>query len=364
MFFYNGTGEVNMHEKICINTASGFSFFRGVNISHWLSQTLGTRRDFYFADDDLRTIKELGFDHVRILIDEHEMWNDDGLVIGYSFLMLKKCLDMCLRNSLKAVIVIKELRCADPRQSHSGNASLWENILAQENLMKLWRNLSDFLKDYPRSMLAYEILSEPDAPTDEQWNGLMHEVYSTIRMRERERTIIIGSNSRQSASAVAHLHILSDPNIIVSIRFFKPFAFTHYKAEWTAMDRYSGPVCYPGQTINPDLMLIDERNDARLSALLEQENEFSYCGAGDLLQALQPVADLCREKGVGLYCSQFGCLPTVPSAMRAQYYKDITSCFKQLEMAYSYWDFKGRFGVLIKNELNEYVPDPTIIDTM
>lgn len=111
-------------------------------------------------------------------------------------------------------------------------------------------------------------------------------------------------------------------------------------------------------------MLIDERNDARLGALLEQENDLSYCGADELLQALKPVADLCREKGVGLYCSQFGCLPTVPPAMRAQYYKDITSCFDQLEMAYSYWDFKGRFGVLIKNELNEYVPDLTITDSM
>ncbi len=346
-----------MQENFTITTVSGFFITRGVNLSHWLSQAICSNRSLYFEEDDLRTIKDLGFDHVRIPIDEHEMWNDDGLIIGRSFLMLKKCLDMCMRNSLKAVVVIKQIR-------HSSDTVLWNNIIVQDNLLKLWRNLSDFLKDYPRNMLAYEILNEPDAPTDAQWNRLMRDVYAVIRNREPERTIIIGSNCHQSEMTVDKLDLPNDSNIMVSIRFFKPFGLTHYRSEWTALKDYSGPVQYPGYTINPDHLFLSERNDILLNNLIEKEQVLDYWDQQQLRQALKPASDFCKANGVGLYCSQFGCLPTVSEEMRAQYYTDIIACFKQLGIIYSYWDFKGRFGVITCNDCNEYLPDPVIVGNM
>lgn len=343
-----------------VTTASGFCIHRGVNISHWLSQTLCAQRNQDFNEDDLLIIKGLGFDHVRIPIDEHEMWNDDGLIIGRSFLMLKKCLDLCIRHSLKAVVVIKRLRCStdDGYMIHSNN--LWDNIIAQENLLKLWRNLSDFLKDYPRSMLAYEILNEPDAPITPQWNSLVNCVMDVIRKREPDRTIIIGSNMRQSETSVTQLQLPHDANIIISIRFFKPFGLTHYRAEWTPLYEYTGPVQYPGQTINPNFLSSKERTSPLLAKLIEDEQAFQIWTKQQLLDALRPASEYCAQAGVGLYCSQFGCLPTVSAEMRTQYYADIVSSFQQLGIAYAYWDFKGRFGVLTNSGGNEFAPDESI----
>lgn len=344
-----------------VTTASGFCIHRGVNISHWLSQTISNQRNHYFNEEDLQTIKDLGFDHVRIPIDEHEMWNDDGLIIGRSFLMLKKCLDMCMRRSLKAVVVIKRLRCSHDEEYGTQTSNLWENLIEQENLIKLWRNLSDFLKDYPRTMLAYELLNEPDAPETTQWNVLFAEIFEVIRKREPERAIIIGSNKRQSESSVVQLVLPQDVNIIVSIRFFKPFGLTHYRAEWTPLCEYTGPVQYPGQTIIPDLLPFNKHTPPHLAKLIEEEQVLRYWDKQQLIDSLAPAAEYCARTGASLYCSQFGCLPTVLPEMRAQYYADIISCFQQLGMAYSYWDFKGRFGVLAKLGGTEFVPDTTIL---
>ncbi len=346
-------------------TPSGFRIHRGVNISHWLSQTISAQRNSYFNDDDLLTIKSLGFDHVRIPIDEHELWNDEGLIIGKSFLMLKKCLDLCMRHSLKAVVVIKRLRCATEIDEHTYSYSnLWNNFIAQENLKKLWRNLSDFLKDYPRNTIAYELLNEPDAPTPEQWNTLWKDIMEQIRMREPERTIIIGSNMQQSESSVSQIEFPQDPNCIISIRFFKPFGFTHYRAEWTPLREYQGPVQYPGVSINPDYFTVTQRSSHALQKIIEQEQVLCNWNKQLIYSTLQPVAEHCAKYGVGLYCSQFGCLPSVPAEMRAQYYSDIVSCFQRLNMAYAYWDFKGRFGVMNKLGNNEFAPDESIIDSI
>lgn len=57
-----------------------FTIKRGTNISHWLSQSKrrGQERLEFFTEDDVEYIARLGFDHIRIPIDEEQMWNEQG----------------------------------------------------------------------------------------------------------------------------------------------------------------------------------------------------------------------------------------------------------------------------------------------
>ena len=58
---------------------SPFEIKRGVNIAYFLSQSThrGDKRAAYFTADDIKTIKEYGFDHIRLPIDEEQMFNED-----------------------------------------------------------------------------------------------------------------------------------------------------------------------------------------------------------------------------------------------------------------------------------------------
>ena len=50
-----------------------------MNIAHWLSQVFGwSPRATFFTEEDVKLIKNLGFDHIRMPIDEEQMWTEEG----------------------------------------------------------------------------------------------------------------------------------------------------------------------------------------------------------------------------------------------------------------------------------------------
>jgi len=57
-----------------------FEVFRGTNIAHWLSQSKvrGAEREQFFTKADVDSIAAMGFDHVRLPIDEEQMWDKNG----------------------------------------------------------------------------------------------------------------------------------------------------------------------------------------------------------------------------------------------------------------------------------------------
>jgi hypothetical protein len=57
-----------------------FSIRRGTNISHWLSQSdrRGEARRAWFTEEDVEFLAGLGFDHLRIPVDEEQLWDEKG----------------------------------------------------------------------------------------------------------------------------------------------------------------------------------------------------------------------------------------------------------------------------------------------
>ena len=67
-------------EETQAGQVNNFRIKRGTNISHWLSQSeqRGEARRLHIQEDDFARLKELGFDFVRIPIDEVQFWDEDG----------------------------------------------------------------------------------------------------------------------------------------------------------------------------------------------------------------------------------------------------------------------------------------------
>ena len=67
-----------------------FSVKRGTNVAHWLSQSSrrGVERDKFFIKKDVERIAAMGFDHIRLPIDEVQMWDEDGNKNEEAFLLL------------------------------------------------------------------------------------------------------------------------------------------------------------------------------------------------------------------------------------------------------------------------------------
>ena len=321
--------------------ANEFVFKRGTNISHWLSQSTkrGMDRKNYFTEKDVQYLASLGFDHLRIPVDEEQLWTTDGQMDTEGFSLLKQALDWCKKYNLDAIVDLHILR------SHHFNEKekpLWTQPAAQERFFQCWRDLSKELKNYPVEDVAYELMNEPVADDPEDWNKLVAKLVSIIRPMEPTRKIVIGSNRWQSANTFDQLSIpQNDKNIILSFHMYEPFLLTHHTASWTGIKDYKGPVNYPGKIVKEE-DLTNLPDSLRNTVL---RNKTTYTIDSIRKHFAKPIA-VAKKYNLPLYCGEWGCLNTVPDAARIQWFKDMKTVLEQNNIGWATWDYKGGFGII------------------
>lgn len=348
---------------------AGFEIRRGTNLSHWLSQDFGwTPRAIFITENDLRFIARCGFDHVRIPIDEKELWAEDGTPDEEAFALLLRGIGWARAAGLRVIVDLHTIRSHHFNAANEGGPpnTLWSDPKEQEHFLSLWAELSRRLREFPNDAVAYEIMNEPVADDHEDWNKLINAAHQLIRAAEPGRVLVFGSNRWQIPSTLPFLKVpAGDKNIILSTHTYSPLLFTHYLADWTPLKVYTGPVRYPGAVIDRPAL------DKLLAGAPPNFVEIASNAAEDwnrerLRQELAPAIQRARELGLQLYCGEFGCLPTVPRADRLAYYRDIIDVFESEGMAWANWEYKGDFGIFewFPEQKSSGAPDNELIDAL
>jgi endoglucanase len=325
---------------------SGFEIHRGVNLSHWLSQNFGwSPKATFITEQDIKFIESIGYDHVRVPVDEAELWDTTGTPIEESFLYLTSCLNWCAKYKLRVIVDLHIIRSHYFNAVNEGGTNLlWTDTNAQNTFLRLWCDLSARLKHYPVSMVAYELMNEPVAENPEDWNTLIERGVKTIRALEPQRVLVIGSNKWQTPGTFPQLKIpLHDPNIILSVHTYSPLFFTHHLASWVPFKAYAGPVQYPGQLVTDADYEKFVKKDSALIQIMK--NSKDVWNKQKLVEELLPAVQRAKDLGLQLYCGEFGCLPHVDRNERLAYYRDIVSVFDENNISYCNWEYKGDFGI-------------------
>ena len=318
---------------------------RGTNISHWLSQSTkrGEERRAWFTRADVERIAGWGFDHIRLPIDEEQMWTDNGTRLAEAFELLGNAVDWCEDAGLRVVVDLHILR------SHyfndEGVPALFSEPSARRAFANLWTDLSDFLQGRSNELVAYELLNEAVAPDAGAWNDTWGAAFDAIRALEPERTIVLGSNHFNQYQTFPELDVPEDPNLVLTFHYYNPMFITHYTAKWwRAGGSYAGPIRYPGRPI-PDSqhIAIERLKDEGL------ESENRNFDRGVMKADMSIPRQVADETGHRLYCGEFGCYEQTPGDIREAWYRDIASVFRELEIAWANWDYKGSFGLIDKN---------------
>lgn len=332
-----------------------FELNRGVNISHWLSQSnvRGEARAAYFTEKDVAYIASEGFDHLRIPIDEEQMFYEDGKKDTEAFALLHNALDWCRKYDLRAVVDLHILR------SHHFNAKsrpLFTDAKAQESFYECWRKISSELHTYSNGWVAYELMNEPVADKPDDWNRLFNRCIEVIRELEPNRTLIVGSNLWQSYKTVKDLELPeNDKNIIISFHYYHPFLFTHYQAAWTPEAEYTGNVHYPGSVVLPEdlVSLSPDIANKYESWTHEIYNKDVFA------ENFEEVLQIARSHGLKVYCGEYGCINSSPVPDRIRWWRDINEVFTSKGIARAVWDYKGGFGII-----KQGLPDREMIDAL
>jgi endoglucanase len=318
-----------------------FEIHRGTNISHWLSQSKarGQERRAWFTRTDVQRLAGLGLDHLRIPIDEEQMWNEKGVREKEAFDLLDAALDWCKEATLRAVVDLHILRthyfitAEEPR--------LFTDPAEEKRFAGLWTDLSAHLRRRPNDGVAYELMNEAVATDPADWNRVARAAYGAIRRAEKERTIVLGSNRWNSASTFHALEVPeADPHIILTFHYYHPMLITHYRASWVPLGKYEGPVHYPGQPIPPHDW---EKLPADMKQLLADQNTFY--NAGVMERDLAAPLAVRKRTHLALYCGEFGVVKHTPDPVRKAWYRDFRSVLSKHGIAWANWDYKGSFAL-------------------
>lgn len=325
----------------------GFEIRTGINISHWLSQVFGwSPVDTFFTKDDISFIRDCGFDHIRLPIDEERLWDANGVQIRKSFEKMLWCVDESLSAGLKVIIDLHILRSHHFNNANDeGSMTLWTDMNAQATFLELWSQLSAVLRKYPVDKVAYELMNEPVAPRHEDWNNLIAKAITHVRSLEPDRILFWGSNEWQFAANMPYLKLPeNDKNITLSFHTYEPLLITHYQAGWLPIKDYSGPVSYPGKSMSDsDFERYIDKKDEKLIAFIQRFN--GNFDRNELYKNMLPAIEKSKSLGLPLYCGEFGCLANIGRERRMLYYNDITSLFRENNISFTAWDYKGDFGI-------------------
>ncbi len=353
-----GSTQSNSTQE-CKQEVATFKLGTGINLSHWLSQNQDFKetRASKVGKQDIECIANMGFEHVRIPIDEVQFYPyADSLVRDQeAFDLLKMAIDACLEKNMNVIVDLHIIRSHHFNNENPEANNLFDNLDAQKRHVEIWKDLQKFLKDYPNDKVAYELLNEAVAPTHDKLNQLEATLISEIRKTEPERFILVGSNWCQSIYTMKYMSVpQDDKHLILTFHYYNPFLLTHLGAGWTNLkDLKEQKINYPGKLIEDSslVMKLDEENAKNILSQNEVWNKERI--ENDMLDAIK-LADSLKLQ---LYCGEFGVFPDyINKEVRLQWYKDICEIFKKHNIANAHWCYRADFPVVDENRNPNEIP--------
>ncbi len=325
---------------------NNFKIERGTNVSHWLSQSeeRGEARQLHIQEDDFARLDSLGFDFVRLPIDEVQFWDEDGNKLPEAWQLMTNAINWAEKHHLRTIVDLHIIRSHYFNAVNEGGSNantLFTSEKAQQDLINMWYQLSDVLKGYSCDSVAYEFMNEPVAEEHEQWNKLILKVHKALREREPQRTLVIGSNMWQSYETIKYLTVPEgDKNIILSFHYYNPMILTHYGAWWTPLGKYTGKVNYPGILVSKeDYEAASDSLKPMLEPFTTQEWNIDKIRA-DFKDAIEAA----KKYGLQLFCGEWGVYEPVDRELAYKWTKDMLTVFKENNIAWTTWCYDADFG--------------------
>ena len=328
---------------------NNFRIQRGTNISHWLSQNneeRGEARRQHIQEDDFARLDSLGFDFVRLPIDEVQFWDEQGNKLPEAWELMTNAINWAEKHHLRTIVDLHIIRSHYFNAVNEGNAdanTLFTSEKAQQDLINMWYQLSDVLKGYSNDSVAYEFMNEPVAEDHEQWNQLIAKVHKALREREPQRTLVIGSNMWQSYGTIKHLKVPEgDKNIILSFHYYNPMILTHYGAWWTPFGKYTGKVNYPGVLVSKEDY--EAANDTVKAVIDENKFTTEEWNIDKIRADFKDAIEAAKKYNLQLFCGEWGVYEPVDRELAYKWTKDMLTVFKENNIAWTTWCYDADFG--------------------
>jgi aryl-phospho-beta-D-glucosidase BglC (GH1 family) len=256
-------------------------------------------------------IGDLGFNHIRIPIRwepaDRSMATAPYTVNSTFLNRIKQVVDSVLDNGMFAII-----------NMHHHEALFEDPDGQKERFLAQWKQISEFFKDYPDSLL-FEILNEPNTNlTPEKWNVFAADALKKIREDNPERIVLVGLAPYGGLGGLPNIQLPDDEFIILTVHYYNPFHFTHQGASWV------GDIA--------DEWLGTKWNDSETERTVV-ENEFA------------PLLKFSNDNKIPIHIGEFGAYSKADLKSRVKWTTFVSRYIETLNWSWAYWEFSAGFGI-------------------
>lgn len=332
-----------IHPLLAAETTGGsgheFTFKRGANISHWLSQNFNAEYAApWFDEEDVDWISKHGFDHVRLAVDIRECLKADGSLDDAKLDPIRNTIKWAKARGLGVVLDAHFLPGAD---FNSGGADkrVYTDMVLQDKVAALWADLAGRFKD-EGAWLRFEILNEPVADENAQLNPFQDHMLAAIRKTNPTRVVYLTSNKWSQFATVPDVVLPDDPHIALTIHNYEPLIFTHQRASWVDFDNTLPAVTFPGTVPEYESHLTGKphhRFGAPGDPLTVAQVDEAFAKVAAWVEKNRP--------GLEVYVGEFGVYEPADAQSKKNWLGTIVRNCESRGWGWAVWEYEGGFGV-------------------
>jgi endoglucanase len=334
---------------------------RGINLSHWFSQSADYSKshlDSHTTPADIALIKSMGFDHVRFPIEPAPLLANtpDPSILNTTYLgYVDSALDTILATGLAVIL--------DIHPSDEFKLKMARDERSIEAFAKFWRAFASHLAARDPESVFLEVINEPMVEDPYRWYGIQGKLIAAIRAGAPNHTIIAAGHRWSGLAEMLFLEPYADRNIIYNFHYYEPFAFTHQGATWAGPNLpFYKNVPYPSSPDAVKLLLDTIPDDpARYNLLRYGEDNWN---AQRIDRELGAAAAWAAKHHVYITCNEFGAFRKVVKAGdRVAWLQDMRVALEKNGIGWTMWDYAGGFAVV--NKVNGQAErDPEVLKAL
>lgn len=327
-----------------IDKEACMELLRGINIGGYLSQCNHEKEHYerFFGEDDVRQIRDWGFDHIRLPFDYSVVQDENGAEIPEGIELLRKNVLFGQKYGLN---VILDLHKASGYDFNFAGDESKNNLFTSEELVHkfllLWKMIAREFGEYEN--VIFELLNEVvETENAAAWNILIKRAISVIREIAPRTPIIYGGIKWNSVDSLKLLDPPSTNDVIYTFHFYEPLLFTHQKAFWIE-DMTMEDVPYPWSMeyfkANSEIL--------EIKGAAVMKSEYKTMGKEFIRELIGEAVEAARAAGVPIYCGEFGVIDQAPVEDTLRWFTDVLSVFRENDIAHAMWTYKEKdFGLI------------------
>jgi aryl-phospho-beta-D-glucosidase BglC (GH1 family) len=311
--------------------------WRGFNLLDFFQAfSRGDESKGQVREDDLRWIRDWGFDFVRLPMD-YWLWvdsdwpqtrklnPDDADKINERALeKIDRTVDLCRKYHLHLSLNLHRAPGYCINNPEREPFVLWSDQRAEDAFVYHWELLAKRYQGIPAADLSLNLLNEAPTPRDgymsrEDYRRVMTRATEAIRQVTPDRLVLVDGLSVGTKVVTEMI----PTRVAQSVHAYWPGQISHFRASWVdrnaTFPEPTWPIRNPGGAVKT--------------------------GRADLEKMYAPWAELARQ-GIGVHCGECGCYNKTPYPVFTAWFRDVMEILKGHGIGYALWNFRGSFGIL------------------